>query len=155
MEKGSAAESKVLRLVASLDSDDFDARERTTADLKKMGAAAEFPVRRLLETDLAAETRKRLAEVLSAVQTPERPSVAKGPPQGNGPLPPTDRAEKSLPLASIELRAYEQAFAVLAEVPTPEVREVLRKLADGEARGWFTRQAKICLARLSKQTDAP
>jgi hypothetical protein len=94
------AGKQVRQWVADLDSDDFDARERATEELRKAGESAELALRQALEGGPSAEVRRRVegllkcteasaavrsVEVLEYIGTPEAKEVlqwlAQGVPQ--------------------------------------------------------------------------
>jgi RNA polymerase sigma factor (sigma-70 family) len=112
--------ANVARLVADLDSDSFAEREKATASLKAIGPAAEPLIRKALETILAAETKRRLEDV-----------------------------HKSFAEDSPESLRDVRAVRALERIRTPEARQLLEKLASGEAKAVMTREAKTALRRLA------
>jgi hypothetical protein len=62
--------SRVERIVAQLDSDDFSERERATEELIQLGKPALEILRRLLETTNVLEVRRRLEKVIAAIDPP-------------------------------------------------------------------------------------
>jgi dipeptidyl aminopeptidase/acylaminoacyl peptidase len=55
---------RLKRLIAELDDDDFDVRERATADLAKLGGAADAALRKALEGQPSAELKQRVQYLL-------------------------------------------------------------------------------------------
>jgi RNA polymerase sigma factor (sigma-70 family) len=113
-----AEAAKVRRLLADLDSDEFEARERALDELKEMGAGAEGHLRKFLAGKPSPEARRRAENVLAAL--PEA-----------GP-----RAER--------------AVEVLERSGTAAARELLRRLASGDADATLTRDARAALRRLER-----
>jgi RNA polymerase sigma factor (sigma-70 family) len=114
----------VKRLLADLDSDDFDTRENATAALIALGERAEGPVYGLLAGRPSPEARRRAERVLDGIA---------------GPVSSADRLQ--------EVRAVE----VLEWVATPAAKEVLRELAKGDPSAGLTRDATATLRRLEKR----
>src|SRR5262249_33491456 len=112
-------EAAVARLVKQLDDDDFETREKASAELEKRGPKIAPVLRALLDKSKSAEVRRRLETLL-------------------------DQWAKT-PLTGEELRAM-RAVEVLDALGTPEARQVLKALADG-ADSVLTREAKAVLAR--------
>ena len=121
-----ADEGRLARLIAELDSDQFAARERASADLASLGEAAVPALRRALRGEAAAETHRRVALLLERVQWDDRE-------------PPADQLRS--------LRALE----VLEWVGTPEARDVLARLAEGALEARLTQEAKASLERLARR----
>jgi RNA polymerase sigma factor (sigma-70 family) len=109
---------RVARLVKSLDSDEFAQREKASRELARLGEAAEPLLRKALEGEPAAETRRRLNEALENL-SPEGERLRAG------------RAVEALELAG-----------------TPEARQVLESLARGVPGARRTREAQAALERL-------
>jgi hypothetical protein len=112
---------QVARRLADLDSDDFTVREQATAELTKLGDAAEPAVRKALAGRPSAEARRRLErllEVLDRATSPERVRA---------------------------LRAVE----VLEQAGLAEARQVLGALAGGAPGARLTQAAQAALERLA------
>ena len=58
---------RIAQLIADLDSEDFDTREKASKDLKNLGKLAEKPLRKALEAMPAAEVKRHLEEMLAAI----------------------------------------------------------------------------------------
>ncbi len=115
---------RVARLIADLDDDAFEARERASGELEMIGAAAEEAMRAALRNKPSAEQRRRLEEVLGRLKA--------GSPGGE-PLRVT------------------RAVAVLEQIGTPQAREVLQGLARGAPDAALTLDARSALDRLDKR----
>ena len=117
-----AAEAeRAARLLADLDADDFDTREKATKDLEKVVDGFEPLLRRTLEGEPSAEVRQRAERVLNQVKSDS-------------------------PARLRTLRATE----VLERVGSPEAKELLQSLAAGAPDAFLTQQAKASLGRLGK-----
>jgi WD40 repeat protein len=122
----SAADLKrITRLVAELDSDDFAVRERATAELEKLGGAAEAALSEALEGGPSAEVRMRVQQLLEKASRP----------------------------VGARLRAL-RMLELLERIGTPEARELLKTLADNESDVWLARQAKAAEVRLRARDGA-
>ncbi len=113
-------EGLIAKLVAQLDDDDFEAREKASAELEKRGARIASVLREILLKTKSPEARRRLTVLL-------------------------DRWSKT-PLTPDELRAI-RAVEVLEAIGTPEARAVLKTLADHPVESVLTREAKAVMAR--------
>jgi RNA polymerase sigma factor (sigma-70 family) len=118
------ADRRIEQLLADLDSENFQVRTGATAQLKDLGESAESALRRVLAGDPSPEVRRRVEQLLNALQHLSPP-------------PETLRA----------VRAVE----VLEHIATPEARQLLHKLAEGTAEARLTREAKAALERLSNR----
>jgi WD40 repeat protein len=119
-----AEREQVARLIADLDSERFETRQKATEELKQLGERAEPGLREALKDKLSLEARKRVEDLLESVRmlstTPERLR---------------------------ELRAVE----VLEHIGTPEARQVLQTLAKGAPTARLTREARQSLQRIAKR----
>jgi RNA polymerase sigma factor (sigma-70 family) len=111
---------RVAQLIADLDDDDFNKREKATDELVKIGEPAEPALKKALEGKPSVEMRRRLEYLLERMR--ESP--------GSG-----------------ERLRQARALEVLEVMGTPEARAVLEGLAKGAADAWLTREAKAALAR--------
>jgi hypothetical protein len=112
---------RIGRLVADLDADDFGVREKASAELGRLGAAAEPALRKALEGTPSAEVRRRAEGLLAKLRGPaEGPEVLRA-----------LRAVEALELAG-----------------TAESRRLLAALARGSVYGRQTREAEAALRRL-------
>jgi WD40 repeat protein len=110
------------RLVADLDSDRFEVREKAFTELDRLGATAAAGLRERAGRSQSVEVRGRIARLLE-----KHDPVTVGP----------ERLR--------ELRALE----VLEQIGTPEARQVLVTLATGASGARLTREAKASLRRLA------
>jgi hypothetical protein len=60
---------QVARLIADLNADDFDAREKASKELTRLGRPVEPALRKALAADSEAEAKRRLQEVLSTIKS--------------------------------------------------------------------------------------
>src|SRR5262249_2668650 len=120
---------KCDKLLADLDSDDFDARTAAAAELEKLGGAAVPPLERLLAGRPPAEPRRRPGERL-----------AKG----------VGRARAAHDFTPEQLRE-QRAVEVLEGVDRPEARNALDALARGAADLRLLWEARAALARLARR----
>jgi hypothetical protein len=114
---------KLRRLIADLDSDSFEARERASRELAALGKAAEPALRRAQEGAFA-EVSRRVKALLA-------------------------RLNKS-GLSGEEVRGL-RVVEVLEYIGTPEAAEVLQALSKGTAEARLTREAKASLKRLERR----
>jgi hypothetical protein len=116
----SPADLGISKLIAQLDDDDFDVREKATKDLMAMGQAAEPLLRQSLQNKPSAEAKGRIERILARL------------------------SRSTVPPA--ELRAL-RAVEALEHMDAPEVREILQELAKGAEASSLTRDAKAALGR--------
>jgi RNA polymerase sigma factor (sigma-70 family) len=121
----SAESDRLARLISNLDSDTFTIREQASAELEKLGLAAESALRQALAGSLSLEARKRAAAVLETLEKVHRPE---------------------------RFRAV-RAIQVLELIGTPEARRVLAVLARGQPRAQLTEQARAALGRLDAMRE--
>ncbi|HEX5269764.1 MAG TPA: hypothetical protein VFW33_04715 [Gemmataceae bacterium] len=114
---------RVKALVAGLDHEDFDTRERAEGELARMGEGIAADLRAALARTTSAESRKRLQRLVDAQEQPV--------PSGK------------------QLQAL-RAVEALELIGTKEAREVLRRLAEGAPGARVTREATAALERLDR-----
>jgi RNA polymerase sigma factor (sigma-70 family) len=114
---------RIAGLVKQLDSEDFAARQRAAAELRKLGWTAEPALLKALEDKPSLEMRKRAKELLDEIFKTE-------------PSPPWLQ----------HLRAVE----VLERIGTSEAKEILRELATRAPETRLTREANASLDRLAR-----
>jgi hypothetical protein len=119
---------RVARLIADLDSHGFAARERATAELKKLGEEAGPAVRVALGARSSPEARQRLEAVLRARDARD----------------PT--AEQLLRLRGVE---------VLERCGTAKAQQFLEPLAQGPPDAALTADARAALDRLVRRPAVP
>jgi RNA polymerase sigma factor (sigma-70 family) len=113
---------RLKRLLADLDSGDFEVRESATRELRKLGPAIEPTLRQVLEETKSAEVKRRVKEILAGLS----------------------------PAKDTEGLRERRAVAALERMGTPEARELLRTLAGGAADAPLTRDARRALGRLGR-----
>jgi HEAT repeat protein len=112
------------RTFAELDDDDFSVRERASAELGKLGGAAHWALRKVLEGQPSAEVRQRAQHLL------ERHGAAD---------------------ASPDLRRRARSLELVERLGTADARRLLEELAKGAPGAALTEAARTSLARLSRQ----
>ena len=115
---------RIKRLVAELDDDDFNVREKATEELAKLGGAADTLLKQALEGKPSAELKQRVQHLLDRPRTDAAP----------------DRVR--------QVRALE----VLEGMGTPEAKKLLEELARGAPGAELTEASKAILDRLGKRT---
>jgi RNA polymerase sigma factor (sigma-70 family) len=111
----------VARWIADLDHDQFEVRERATAELERLGAAVVQDLKKAHTQTSSAEARHRLEQLLGRLR--------RG--QENVPPPPPERV-----------------LAVLECIGTPDARRILANVAKGDSASAWTKAAHIVLKRL-------
>jgi WD40 repeat protein len=111
---------RVAKLLADLDSNAFDVREKATKELQKMGETALSSVHNALAGQPSLEVRRRLEQLLETLS---------GSP-----------AEQAFRVRAVE---------VLEQIGSPEARRLLEMLAGGVPEARLTREAKASLQRLT------
>jgi hypothetical protein len=114
----------IERLIADLDDDSFDRRERASKALEQAGRRVRPALLRTLEAKPSPEKKRRLAELLDAITV----------------VFPT--ASEVRPLRAVE---------VLERLGTPEARRLLEALAQGNADARLTADAQAALRRLPRE----
>jgi dipeptidyl aminopeptidase/acylaminoacyl peptidase len=111
---------RIQRLIADLDNDDFDIRERASQELGRLGEQATPALLEAQKASPSAEQRRRLAELL---------------------------AQNTGLLTRDQVRVL-HAIEVLEEIATPAARDVLQRLAKGEPSAIETRFAQAARNRM-------
>jgi RNA polymerase sigma factor (sigma-70 family) len=111
---------RVAKLLADLDSNAFDVREKATKELQKMGETSLSPLHKALASPPSLEVRHRIEQLLETLDDS-----------------PTEQIYK--------VRAVE----VLEQIGSPEARRLLESLASGVPEARLTREAKASLQRLT------
>jgi WD40 repeat protein len=115
---------QIRRLIADLDSDQFDVRESATQKLKKLGAAARPALEEALKGSPSAEARLRIEDILAGLAEAQ--------------------------LAPEVLRGV-RAVQVLEQIGTREARKVLERLANGAVSARVSQEARASLERLGER----
>lgn len=107
--------------IRDLDSDEFDRRERATAELIRLGSRARPMIQARLDGELGSlEVRRRLERIMEKMKSGLSPEESR------------------------DVRALD----VLEAIGTPEAKELLRTITGGEPGAPLTREAKRRLARM-------
>jgi hypothetical protein len=112
-------DKQIARLIADLDDEELDVREKATEDLKYAGARAEKALLAALAKPPSLEVKKRATAILKHL-TPLRP----------------------------ERLRFLRTVEVLEAIATPEATKQLERLADGARGDELTEDAKAALARV-------
>jgi RNA polymerase sigma factor (sigma-70 family) len=116
---------RIVRLIAELDAEEFDVREKATAELKRLGEQAEPALRAALTESPTHELLQRAESLLRELeQSPE--------------------GKERLRLS--------RALEILERASTPAARRALAEMSGGEAEARLTREAKESLERLTVRT---
>jgi RNA polymerase sigma factor (sigma-70 family) len=116
---------RVTQLIRDLDSDDFDTRDKASAELEKLGEAAEPTIREAYKQQQSAEVHLRLEVLLS-------------------------KLDGSTPSAG-HLRQV-RSMEILELLNNPESVDLLKTFANGQADSRLTKEAKAVLERLKKKS---
>jgi hypothetical protein len=115
----------LARMIADLDSAEFDVRERATNGLEKLGVLAESALRKALQEKPSNEVERRINLLV-------------------------DRLDGAIPSPE-DLRIF-RATAVLEGLGTPEARQLLKELSEGAADARITKEAISAHQRLNKRS---
>jgi WD40 repeat protein len=118
---------QLARLIAALDSDDFDTREKASKELAGLGRLAEVALNKALDGTPSAEAKRRIQDLLGKLDRK------------------ADDPEERLLLRVIE---------VLERLATPEAQRLLDKLAKEATGAGAAREAKASMERLGKARRA-
>jgi tricorn protease-like protein len=116
--------AKVEKLIADLDDNKFEVRDRASEELEKLGPVIEAVLRKALDKSTSAERTRRLQELLDKIDK-----------RGGSPREVAGR----------------RAVEVLEQIGTPEARRALEKIANGEAPAEVIEEAKQSLRRLARK----
>jgi WD40 repeat protein len=114
----------VEQLIKDLEDNNFQTREKAKTELEKLGELAQPALQKVLEGLPDLQTRRAVEKLLEQLVSGEAP-------------PP-------------EIVRTLRSVKVLAQVATPEARQVLETLAKGAAGDKLTREAESALKRMSK-----
>jgi WD40 repeat protein len=127
LQPGAPADAKrIAQLIAELDDDDFDKREKASASLATMPEADEA-MKKALENKPSLEMRRRIEQILEA----RKPGLAN-----------PERVREARAVEALEL------------VGSPEAQALLEKLSKGPADAALTQDAKAALDRLGRKESA-
>jgi WD40 repeat protein len=119
-------EKRLDQLITDLDNNQFDIREKATAELEAAGDQASPLLKKTLEGSPSVEVRKRVERLLERLNANQAPSGK-------------------------TLRAW-RAVELLEHLDTGDARLLLESLARGAAHAPLTKEAKASLDRLAKRT---
>jgi WD40 repeat protein len=120
-----AQAKRLAQWIADLGHDQKAMRDQATAELERLGQAAEPALRKALAAKPSAEARKRLEWLLGELR-------------GLDPTP--------------DMRLARRAAELLERIGTPQARQLLGELASGAPEAWLTQEASLALQRLAKNT---
>jgi WD40 repeat protein len=120
--------ARLGKLLATLEDTEFKVQEKAAGELEEMGPAVVPHLRKALAGKLPLPVRRRLERVLEDVD---------------------DRAING------QRVVLWRALEVLERAATPQAREVLAKLAEGDPDSWLTREAGDSLQRLDQRLPRP
>src|ERR1051326_4823030 len=118
--------SQIEKMIADLDSDEFEARQKAFDGLAKLEGQAEVALKKALKDSPSLEVRKHIEELLGKL-TPGQVT------------------------RSAESVRQTRAIEVLESLGSPEAREALEALAKGAAGTDLTKDAAAALKRLGTQ----
>jgi hypothetical protein len=119
---------KIAQWIADLDSEEFEARQRATQELEKLGDLAVPALTKLAADPPTLEARKRAEQILERLT--------------------------GHTLSTEQVRLM-RALEVLEQVGTTEARQVLETLAKGAPGALPTREAQAALDRLDRKEKQP
>jgi hypothetical protein len=121
-----ATPCRMARLLAGLDSDQFEERQKATRELERLAEGAEPILRKVMDGQPSPESGRRIQGILGRLRTERlRPSPDK--------------------------RRAVRAIEVLEQIGNQEARQILADLARGASAAQLTIEAKTALERLAKQ----
>ncbi len=125
-----ADDKRIARLIADLDADDFDVRDKAAAELEGLGKAAAAALRKVLQDPPSVEVRVRAMKLMDRL--------------GEG------KAAEGAGPSGVQLRG-QRAVAALEYAGTAEARKLLAELAKGSSESALTREAKAAVERLERR----
>ena len=114
---------QIEKLIAELESNQFEVREKAATALEKLGELAQPTLQKLLDNQPSLETRQRVDRILEQLTTGQAP-------------PP-------------EVLRNLRAVQLLEQMGSAEAKQLLRTLANGAAGDKLTRGAESALKRLA------
>jgi hypothetical protein len=119
-------DAAIGKLIAALDSDQFETREQADRQLRAMDERIAPRLRKSIDGNISSETRKRLETILESVSTPR-----------------ADRTDNDL----CSIRAIE----VLERIASPDAVKLLKNIAAGALGSRRTDEATATLTRMAKR----
>jgi WD40 repeat protein len=124
LKPAAAPDARMLdKLIADLDADEFDTREKARKELEQLGEPAAGALRAALKNKPSAEVKRTIDELLAGL---------------GGAAPSDERLRQARAVEALEL------------IGTPEAVAVLKSLAGGAADAYLTTQARAALERLGQ-----
>jgi hypothetical protein len=120
------AGDRVRKLIAQMDSNQFEDRETAMKELTKLGGDAEGDLRRALDGNPSPELLKRIQALLEGIQSPT---------------------------ATPEGLRQSRAIHVLERQGSTAARELLGQLSKGSPGNWLTRDAASAIDRLARRSS--
>jgi hypothetical protein len=120
--------ARIARLIANLDSAEFDARDKASKELEKLGKWAEPALRKALQDSPNLEVRKRIIRLREAIA---RPTV------------------------SPERLQAERALEALERIGTGEARQALDAVSKEARNRWLRETVAGSLRRLGQEPASP
>jgi RNA polymerase sigma factor (sigma-70 family) len=117
----SVKKEEVDRLIADLDSDDFQIRDKATSELDELGDTIQSALRKVIDGRPSAEVRSRVNRLLEKLATP-----------------------------APELLRHLRALEALEADGGADARQVVERIATGAAEARLTREAKASLKRMGE-----
>jgi hypothetical protein len=118
-------------MIADLDADDFQVREKASQRLERLGPEVAFALRLTLDKSPSPEVRSRIEEILDKLKQ-------------------SGKESRILEPSKVRL-----CLAILEEIGTPEAERVLQELAKGPSQSTVTPEVRAALERFAKQPKAP
>jgi hypothetical protein len=113
---------KIAQLVADLDSERFEVRDKATKELPKLGNDAVAALKSALKDNSPVEFQRRAQGILTKLE------------------------ENPAPLTA-EQRQQQRALAILESLGTPAARQFIEQLANGTPEAWLTQEARTVRQR--------
>jgi WD40 repeat protein len=121
---GTVTQGGLQKMIADLDSDEFDVREKATSDLDRAGQQARGALVRLVSNPPSLEARRRAQKLLARL---DRAAVA---------------PETLLAMRGVQALEY---------IGTADARRVLRRLATGAGGPRLQEEARLAVRRMSQE----
>jgi hypothetical protein len=155
---------RVGQLLEQLDSEDFGRREEATTELDYLGKFVKVDLEKGGASSKSAEVKRRAQELLDRIageaaaagKAPEVTGRSVAVSNNNGKITiivdgkPLDLTPPAPPKPRMAWVRAGRAVAILEFVGTPEARQVLERMADGEAEAPPTQAAREAIGRLKK-----